>query len=361
VNSDGCQPPDRAKLIDLPLRAYAPVPALRRVVTPVDRSPVPAVDAHNHLGRWLTPDGGWAVPDVPALLDLMDEVGVTAVVNLDGRWGSELEANLDRYDRAHPGRFATFCHLDWSALQGPNPARTLIRGLEAARAAGARGVKVWKDLGLAVEDGQGRRVLPDDPRLAEVFTAAGELGLPVLIHTADPLAFFQPLDRHNERLEELLEHPDWWFGGPGQPSFDRLLAALEAVVAEAPGTTFVGAHVGCAAEDLAWVDRMLATYPNFHIDLGGRMAELGRQPRAARRLLIAHPDRVLFGTDAFPPDREAYRTWFRFLATDDECFAYAPDCPVPPQGRWEVSALDLPADTLAAVYAGNARRVLGLG
>jgi predicted TIM-barrel fold metal-dependent hydrolase len=361
MDSDGYQPPDRARLIDLPLRDYAPVPALRRPVTPVARPPVPAVDAHNHLGRWLTPDGGWVVPDVPALLDLMDEVGVTTVVNLDGRWGSELEANLDRYDRASPGRFATFCHLDWSALRGPDPARALVRSLEAARAAGARGLKVWKDLGLAVQDGQGRRVLPDDPRLAEVFAAAGELGLPVLIHTGDPLAFFRPLDRHNERLEELLEHPDWWFGGSGQASFDRLLAALEAVVAGAPGTTFVGAHVGCAAEDLAWVDRMLATYPNFHIDLGARMAELGRQPRAARRLLVAHPDQVLFGTDAFPPDRETYRTWFRFLATDDECFAYAPGCPVPPQGRWEVSALDLPADLLAAVYAGNARRVLGLG
>jgi predicted TIM-barrel fold metal-dependent hydrolase len=348
-------------LAGLPLRDYAPVPALRRPATLVARPPLPAVDAHNHLGRWLHPEGGWTVPDVAALLGLMDEVGVAAIVNLDGRWGRELEDNLDRYDRAHPGRFATFCHLDWSALRRPDPTAALVRGLEAARAAGARGVKVWKDLGLAVEDGRGRRVLPDDPRLAEVFAAAGELGLPVVIHTADPLAFFQPLDRHNERLEELLAHPDWWFGGPGQPSFDRLLAALEAAVAAAPGTTFVGAHVGCAAEDLAWVGRMLSSYPNFHVDLGGRMAELGRQPRAARRLLVGHPDRVLFGTDDFPPDRQAYQTWYRFLGTDDECFAYAPGCAVPPQGRWEVSALDLPADVQASVYAGNARRLLGLG
>jgi len=168
------------------------------------------------------------------------------------------------------------------------------------------------------------------------------------------------LDERNERLEELLANPDWWFGGPEQPTFDRLMLALERVVAAAPGTTFIGAHVGCAAEDLSWVDGMLSRYPNFHIDLGGRLGELGRQPRATRRLIEDHPDRVLFGSDGYPPDATAYRTYWRFLETADECFPYAPDYPVPPQGRWEISAIDLPRDLLPAVYALNARRLLSL-
>jgi predicted TIM-barrel fold metal-dependent hydrolase len=346
-------------LAELRLRDYAPVPAVRRPHTVVQRPLVPAVDVHNHLGRWLG-DGAWLAPDVSVLCDLMDAVGVATIVNLDGRWGDELAANVARYDAAYPSRFRTFCHLDWSVLRGPRPTATLVASLEAARAAGARGVKVWKDLGLGVRDARGALVLPDDPRLADVFAAAGAFGLPVLIHTADPLAFFAPLDARNERLEELLANPDWWFGAPGFPSFDRLLDALEAVVAAAPGTTFIGAHVGCAAEDLARVDRMLTAYPNFHVDLGGRLAELGRQPRATRRLILAHPDRVLFGSDAFPPDPDVYRTYWRFLETDDECFPYAPGEPVPPQGRWDISGIALPPDLLAQVYAGNARRLLDL-
>jgi predicted TIM-barrel fold metal-dependent hydrolase len=347
-------------LADLPLRAYTPVAVVRRSESVVPRPLVPAIDVHNHLGRWLADDGEWLTPDVSALRDLMDEAGLAGIVNLDGRWGDELAENLRRYDESHPDRFYTFCQLDWTALQGPDPTRVLVSSLRRSHAAGAKGVKVWKDLGLTVTDQHGALVLPDDPRLTDVFRAAGELGLPVLIHTADPLAFFAPLDARNERLEELIAHPDWWFGRPGHPTFDRLLEALESVVAAAPGTTFIGAHVGCAAEDLGWVDRMMTAFPNFHVDIGGRLAELGRQPRATRRLILAHPDRVLFGSDAFPPDFAAYEVYWRFLETEDECFGYAPGCAVPPQGRWDISAIGLPPDVLRQVYAGNARRILGL-
>jgi len=357
---DASPPADLVTLADLPLRDYAPVPAVRRHETHVARPLVPAIDVHNHLGRWLSDHGTWLAPDLSVLCDLMDEVGVASMVNLDGRWGNELAANIERYDDRHPDRFFTFCHLDWTALRQPNPTDALISSLRRSRAAGARGLKVWKDLGLTVTDEHGRLVLPDDPRLVDVFRAAGELGLPVLIHTADPVAFFAPLDERNERLEELVANPSWWFGAPGYPTFDRLMEALEAVVASASDTTFIGAHVGCAAEDLDWVGRMLTTYPNFHIDIGGRLGELGRQPRATRRLIVEHPDRVVFGSDSFPPSREAYWTYWRFLETEDECFPYAPGCPVPPQGRWDIAAIGLPPDVLRQIYAGNARRVLGL-
>jgi predicted TIM-barrel fold metal-dependent hydrolase len=319
------------------------------------------VDAHNHLGRWLTPDGRWAAHDVDSLLADMVGCNVAAIVNLDGRRGEELRANLDRYDRAHPGRFATFCHLDWTALSERDWPDRISTDLRTSASEGARGVKVWKDLGLGLRDERGEPLLPDSERLADVWDTAGELGLPILIHVADPVAFFDPVDERNERLEELLVHPEWSFADPRFPRFDRLIRALEAVVAAHPATTFIGAHVGCFAEDLAWVGRMLSTYPNFHVDIAARIAELGRQPRAASRLFTEHPDRVLFGIDLFPPDPGDYAIHYRFLETDDEYFDYATD-DVPPEGRWTISGLDLPDDVLRKVYGGNARRLIsGLG
>jgi predicted TIM-barrel fold metal-dependent hydrolase len=317
-----------------------------------DRAASPAVDAHNHLGRWLTGDGRWMVPDVPELIDRMDGLGVRAMVNLDGRWGDELRANLERYDHAHPGRFATFCHVDWRETSSPGFGRRLARSLRASVEAGAAGLKVWKDLGLSVRDPAGGLLRHDHPELAELWAAAGDLGIPVVMHVGDPAAFFEPVDRHNERLEELLSHPNLRLHGRKVPALRTLLEAFELVVAAHPDTTFVAAHMG-TAEDLGWVRRMIQTYPNLRVDTSARIAELGRQPRAAASLVRDHPDRVLFGTDVFPPRAEEYRIWFRFLETADEHFDYS-TAEVPPHGRWRVSGLALPPEVLRRVYHDNA-------
>jgi predicted TIM-barrel fold metal-dependent hydrolase len=342
------------------LRRFAPRSNLQLSEHTVDAACVPAIDAHAHLGRWLTPDASWMAPDVEALLGLMDEANLVALVNLDGRWDAELDENLARYDHAHPSRFYTFCHLDWGLLEHSDGTERLVRSLERSAQQGARGLKVWKDLGLRVTVA-GRRILPDDPVLSPVWDAAGALGLPVLVHTGDPVAFFQPVDEHNERVEELVSHPSTSLADEGTETLWRLLDSFEAMVAAHPATTFVGAHVGCHVEDLARVSQLLDRYPNLLIDISGRAPELGRQPRAASRLIESHAGRVLFGTDQLPIHREDYGVYFRLLETDDEYFSYAPGRPTPPHGRWQISGLALSHETLEQVYAGNARRLLQIG
>lgn len=344
---------------DLRLAEWQPVAQVRLPATEVPRAAFPAIDVHNHLGRWLS-DGEWMIEDPAALVAVMDECGVEAMVNLDGMWGEEVTANVERYDHAHPGRFLTFCQLDWAELAADDGVDRLRASLDDSAARGARGVKIWKNLGLTIRDASGALILPDDPRVIEIVRHAGELGLPVLIHTADPRAFFEPLDARNERLDELMQVPDWWFGDRDvHPTFDRLLAAHRTLVESCPVTTFIGAHAGCAAEDLDLVERLLDDCPNYTIDIGGRMAELGRQPRRFADLIARHPDRVLFGTDIYPASAEQFRLHFRFLETTDEAFEYAPGSPIPPQGRWSVSALGLDRSALEGVYRGNALRVLG--
>jgi len=201
-----------------------------------------------------------------------------------------------------------------------------------------------------------------------MWDAAGQLNLPVLIHTADPDAFFTPVDRFNERWDELGNHPDWSFYGQEYPSKQELLAARNRIIARHPKTTFICLHVANHPENLDEVTAWLQKYPNMHVELAARIGELGRQPRRARRFFDEFPERILFGTDATPngtsvPQQdlvpELYRIYFRFLETLDEYFDYAP-AEVPPQGRWRIYGIGLPEQALRLVYHDNAARLFGL-
>ena len=349
------------RLADFRPRSQLRVPRHR-----VPRPRFPAVDAHNHLGA--TFGGDWPDRSAGDLAATLDAAGVEALVDLDGGWGDGLRREIERWQRPLAGRVAVFAGLDYAGwVDDARFGETEAARLRDAVGAGARGLKVWKTLGLHARGPDGRVVAVDDPRLDPLWAAAGDLGVPVTIHIADPIAFFEPLDEHNERLEELLDHPDWHFWptrprgrheAPGFASFDELLDGLEAVVARHADTTFIGAHVGCAAEDLARVDRMLATYPNWNVDIAARIAELGRQPFGARSLCLRWPDRILFGVDS-APDPATYAVHYRFLETLDESFAYdVEEEDVPSQGRWAIHALGLPDDVLRQVYGDNARRLI---
>jgi predicted TIM-barrel fold metal-dependent hydrolase len=352
----------------LRLRDYRPVARLRVAAHDVPRPRVPAIDAHNHLGP--TPfSGPWGEASGEELGRALDAAGVEAIVDLDGGQGDALRSEVARWRTGLPGRVAVFAGLAYDrwaddAAFGETEARALRAGVEA----GAAGLKVWKLLGLRARDAAGSLVAVDDPRLDALWAAAGELGVPVTIHIADPIAFFEPLDERNERLEELTANPDWHFwptrpaGRPdldGFPPFDELIDGLEAVVVRHPATTFIGAHVGCAAEDLGRVSTILERCPNFHVDIAARLAELGRQPYTARRFFERWPDRILFGTD-FAPEPAMYAVHYRFLETFDESFDYDTD-DVPGQGRWQIHGLGLPEDVLAKVYRENARRLIRFG
>jgi len=344
------------------LRQYRPRCAAKLRCTSVARPRFPVIDAHNHLGCLLPgvpTSGGWHLRPVRELLEVMDEAGVSMIVDLDGQWDDALERELDRYSRAYPERFAVFAGVDYDLMgQRRDFGSVLAARLRRGVAAGARGLKVCKWLGLRARDPDGRLIAPDDRRLDELWAAAGELGVPVLIHVADPVAFFQPLDEYNERWEELVAHPDWHFHGPGFPAFDALIDALEALVARHPRTTFITAHVGCNAEDLDRVSAMLQRYPNMYSDISARLAELGRKPYSSREFFVRHADRLLFGTD-MRVDAETYRIHYRFLETRDEYFHYGPG-DIPAQGRWMIYGLGLPDDVLRKVYSDNARRLLKL-
>lgn len=332
------------------LRDFVPDPMLRVPATEVRRASFPVIDVHCHL------NDGIVMPravDPKQFIRVMDETNVKAAINLTGGWGQRLRRSLQNLAEAFPGRFFIFCQIDYTHLDEPN---YLIEVLDEARAAGAKGVKVLKDLGLSVRDRRGKLVGIDDPRLDCVWEKAGQWGLPVAIHTADPDAFFARVDRHNERYLELVVHPDWSFVGKGFPGKSELLAQRNRVFERHPGTRFWGLHMANHSEDLDEVTEWMEKYPNLAVELGGRIAELGRQPRRASRFLRQFQDRVMFGMDT-KLTAESYRTYFRFLETEDEFFDYPG---YPWQGAWKIYGLNLSHEILQKLYHDNAARELGL-
>ncbi len=339
------------------LQNFRPRSNLVTKTTPVEKPRFPACDAHNHLGNPF--GGGWDKKPLAQLLDLLDQAGIVRYVDLDGGWGEDiLNAHLDHFKQPAPERFLVFGGVDWSQWpeRGDAFPEWAADRLRVQKERGAEGLKIWKGFGLHVRDQHGQRVDVDDPRLAPIWETAGELGLPVMIHVADPAAFFDPIDETNERWEELQAHPDWHFPSPPFPPFLHILEGLANLVARHPKTTFIGAHVGCYAENLAWVGALLDRCPNFYVDISARIGELGRQPYTARRFFIQYADRILFGLDEHP-DPARYQVFYRFLESDDEYFSYGTG-EIPGQGRWQVYGIHLPDEVLEKVYAGNARRVI---
>lgn len=334
-------------------------PRSRLVVkqTSITRPKFPVIDAHNHLAEPF--GGGWDHKPFALLLDQLNQAGVSHYVDLDGGWGEQiLDAHLEKFKSAAPERFSVFGGIDWAQWQVMGDAfpEWAARRLEAQKERGAEGLKVWKGFGLKVKDQMGHLVGVDDIRLNPIWETCARLNLPIVIHVADPVAFFDPIDASNERWEELGMHPEWAFTSPPYPAFISILNGLANLVKHHPDTTFIGAHVGCYAENLGWVGDLLDRCPNFNVDISGRIGELGRQPYTSRKFCLKYSDRILFGLD-LGPDVASYEISYRFLETDDEYFNYNTG-EIPMQGRFQIYGLFLPDEVLKKIYYENAERLI---
>lgn len=330
--------------VELPLSDFEPVSELRNLTHELKKPRFPTIDFHNHLDSM----------EPAEVLRVMDACGVEKIVNITMRTGDEALGIMDKFHEADASRFYSIGWMDWTDVhRGDFVALTLER-MQRMVEHGASGIKFWKDLGLTLTDKNGKLLRIDEERFAPIFEQAANLGLFVMFHTADPAAFFKPIDRYNERYEELAAHPDWAFSGVPVAKWD-LLKQRNTVFGRHPQTTFVGAHVGESGEDLAFVKKMLQEHANVHIDISARTPELGRQPYSARKLFLEFPDRILFGTDLLP-EIDMYRLHYRFLETADEYFAYPSHASR--QGRWNIYGIYLPDEVLVKVYRDNALKLL---
>ncbi|QRG86272.1 amidohydrolase family protein [Bulleidia sp. zg-1006] len=320
--------------------------------TKIDQAKYPVIDFHTHMGKLLLKDQYDFLYDTETFCAELDSLNIKHSVNLDGFFGEELVKMNEKIGN-YKNRITTFMGIDFTEFDSPYFPEMTRNSILESYTQGARGIKLWKNITLY------KGIRMDNPKLNVIYETAAELDIPILVHIADPIAFFRPLSSSNERYEELIKNPEWNFSDRSKyPSFEELMAMQEKMIQEHPKTKFVIAHMGSYAENLAWVAEQLDKYPNMFVDIAARVAEVGRVPYSAKRFFTKYSKRILYGTDSLPTDLRLQKVMFRFLETDDEYFPYQPEGEKPDQGRFSIYGISLPDEALKDIYYRNACSLL---
>jgi predicted TIM-barrel fold metal-dependent hydrolase len=330
--------------------AYDPPSTLVVPEHKISKAKFPFIDVHSHQADMTTPQS------LEPLISEMNKLNMAVMVNLSGRGfrrgADHLEKSLANVQKYQPTRFIFFTNVEFSAIDDPEWQSRTLKQLEEDVKRGARGLKVYKNLGMSVRDKSGNRVAIDDPRIDPIWAKCGELGIPVLIHAADPKSFWDPMDENNERWLELKTHPSRKRSDTDPAPWQTIIDEQHRVFKKHKKTIFINAHMGWYPNDLDKLSKLLNEMPNMYVEIGAVIAELGRQPRTARDFMIRYQDRVLFGKDAWAP--EEYATYFRVLETADEYFPYHKRY----HAFWRMYGLELPDDVLKKIYYKNALKVI---
>lgn len=327
---------------------YEPVSTLVVPEHPTTKSRYPFVDVHAHQFRAADLSGA----QIDALLEAMDDMNMGVMVNLSGGSGERLQGAIRNMSGRHPGRFVHFANISFEGIDEPGWGERTAAQLARDVASGAVGLKIYKNLGMTAVDGSGARIPVDDPRIEPVWDKAGELGIPVLIHSADPAPFWDEQDRYNERWFELKERPERIRPADQFPPWEQIIAEQHHMFEKHPQTTFINAHLGWLGNDLDALGALFDRYPNVYSETGAVLAELGRQPRKAKAFLTQYKDRILFGKDAWGPTE--YHAYFRTFETDDEYFDYYRKR----HAFWKLYGIGLDDDVLRHIYYKNALRIV---
>lgn len=311
----------------------------------IKKAKFPFIDIHGHQYRMPN-------QDLAHVIAAMDALNEAIMVNLSGRTGEDLIKSVSNIATNYPNRFVVFANIDFEGAGAEGWTAKKVAQFELDVKNGARGLKVYKSLGLRNKDTEGNRLAIDDPRLDAIWAKCGELGVPVLIHSADPKPFWDDFDGDNERWLELKTHPRRKRDANNPAPWEQIMEEQHHIFRKHPNTTFISAHMGWLANDLGQLGKLLDELPNMNVGIGAIIAELGRQPRFAKAFFEKYQDRILFGKDSWKP--EEFPTYFRVLESDDEYFPYHKKY----HAFWPMYGLDLSDEVLKKVYYKNSLRIV---
>lgn len=344
-----CGQQDKPLDMKMDFEEYDPPSSLKVEEHKLTRAKFPFIDIHNHFYA------GMSKEELDKRVKFMDQMNLAVMNNLSGRGFNNsndvILGSLEAIKQNYPKRFTLFTNIDFTDIDNPDWGQRMAKQVEDDVKAGAMGLKIYKNLGIRATDKSGKRIAVDDPRIDPVWAKCGELGIPVLIHAADPKQFWDPIDKNNERWLELKLHPNRRYEDK-EAKWQQIIDEQHRMFKKHPKTKFINAHLGWYGNDLGKLSKMMDEMPNMYTEIGAVIAELGRQPRAAKAFLTKYQDRVLFGKDSWVP--EEYTTYFRVLETEDEYFLYHKRY----HAFWRMYGIGLSDDVLKKIYYKNALKLL---
>jgi predicted TIM-barrel fold metal-dependent hydrolase len=311
----------------------------------IKKAKFPFIDVHSHI---------WDMDkaDLKEIVSQMDSMNMKVLVNLSGQSGDFLYQCISNVKSSYPERFIVFANIDFKEFGKSGWIEKTLNQLEKDVKVGARGLKIYESLGFNVRDETGRRVSVDDPRLDPIWSKCGELKIPVLIHTAAPRSFWEPLSNNNERLLELTKYPDRKRNDNYPAPWQKLINEQHKMFRKHQNTIFIAAHLDWHGGNLEMLGKFLDSIPNMYTEFGAVIAEIGRQPKSAKSFFEKYQDRILFGKDSWVP--EEYKTYFRVLETEDEYFPYHKKY----HAFWRMYGLGLSDEILKKIYFKNALKII---
>ncbi len=311
----------------------------------VPKAKFPVVDVHTH-GTSNAAGFAQRIPE-------MDALNLRVLVDLSGGVDpAQIKRKVEAINASpYQDRFRVFANVNWDGAGGPGWKDKALADLRQSVKNGAIGLKVFKELGLRNRKADGSRLAVDDPDLDPVWDLAGELNIPVIIHTAEPQEFFSPVDNHNERWLELNIFPNRQSPPSTYPTFEQLMKERDHMFAKHPKTRFIGAHFAWYGNDLERAAKLLETLPNVTLEVAAVLYEFGRQPYASSQFFNKYQDRVMFGKDTF--ETSEYPYYWRVFETHDEYFDYYRGY----HAFWKLYGMGLPDAVLKKLYYQNALRV----
>ncbi len=329
----------------LTFEEYNPKSTLVVPEHPITRAKYPFIDIHSHQGRM-------GDQDLSGLIADMDKMNMGIMINLSGGSGERITKAMTNVKSNFPNRFGIFANVSFEGVGREGWGEAAAKQLELDVKNGAKGLKVFKGLGLRDKDIDGKRIAIDDPRLNPVWQKCAELHIPVLIHAADPKSFWDPMDADNERWLELKTHPGRQRGDDNPVPWQQIIDEEHRMFKNNPKTTFINAHMGWYANDLQKLSTLMDELPNMYVEIAAVIAEIGRQPRNAHAFFIKYQDHILFGKDSWVPNE--FPTYFRVLETADEYFPYHKKY----HAFWAMYGMNLPDEVLKKVYYKNALKIV---
>ena len=329
--------------------ALVPTVILKAAEVQFDR-----IDCHMHLNRTATrfvsgmERTGWRALSICVSRAVEDEPND---VDEQRRGTSELH-------RQSNGRIAWATSFDARFFESRDFAQRTIAGLERDFKDGAIGVKIWKNIGMAIRSKSGAYLMPDDRALLPIYEAIQKADRTLVAHLAEPAGAWMPLDDKNPEVRYYSSNPQWhMYNKPDAPDKQAILSARDRIAERYPKLRVVGCHLGSNEDDLRQVAERLDRLPNLAVDLAARVRYFASGDRTtAREFILKYQDRIVYGSDFRLRDSDDGQAWKSANGQQERDWSFLSGSGLMSYGKSEVQALALPHDVLRKIFYSNPKR-----